>query len=212
VALLKPRKFKKILRRFKSAARRRRYLFAGLLGLVCIVIGIMLYMNTAREIYVTRLLDTIAKAESGGNYNAYYGNSTNSKLQFTSMSVDEVLRWQQRFIEGGSPSSAVGRYQFINATLQSLASELSIDENTLFDQQIQDRLAARLLEKRGLSSYMAKNISKEAFAHNLSKEWAGLPQAIGENPEQSYYNGDGLNKSRVSLAEVYSSIATLREL
>jgi hypothetical protein len=55
-------------------------------------------------------------------------------------------------------------------------------------------------------------ISREEFAYNLSKEWAALPKTIGENPEQSYYASDGLNKAQVSVAELYASIATVRKL
>ena len=44
-----------------------------------------------------------------------------------------------------------------------------------------------------------KRLRREEFAHNLSKEWAALPKAVGKNPEQSYYAGDGLNKARLSI-------------
>jgi hypothetical protein len=55
-------------------------------------------------------------------------------------------------------------------------------------------------------------MSREAFAHSLSQEWAALPRAIGENPEQSYYAGDGLNKAQLSVDEMFASIATVRKL
>ncbi|MNH18498.1 hypothetical protein D3C72_1827850 [compost metagenome] len=90
--------------------------------------------------------------------------------------------------------------------------ELKIDENAKFDETLQDRLAIRLLERRGIREYVNNKLSREAFAHNLSKEWAALPKAIGENPDQSYYAGDGLNKAQLSLEEIYSSIATVRKL
>ncbi len=173
---------------------------------------ILVSMQDSQKIYTTDLLNTIAKVESKSNYNAYFGNSHNSSIQFTSMSVDEVLAWQKEFVAQGSPSSAVGRYQFIDSTLQGLLHELRIEGTATFDPALQDRLAVALLERRGIREYVDDKISREEFAHSLSKEWAALPVAIGENPERSYYAGDGLNKAQLSVDEVFASIATVRKL
>lgn len=173
---------------------------------------ILLNMQETQKIHTADLLNTIAKVESKNNYNAYFGNPNNTSIQFTAMTVREVLAWQQQFVEQGNQSSAVGRYQFIDPTLRGLVRELKIDENMKFDQALQDRLAARLLERRGIRDYVDNKMSREEFAHSLSKEWAALPKAIGENPEQSYYAGDGLNKAQLSVDEMYASIATVRKL
>lgn len=155
------------------------------------------------------LLETIAKGESRGNYNAYFGNVSNQSTVFTQMKVAEVLQWQKNFVENGSPSSAVGKYQFIRPTLNNLVNELDIDKNTRFDEELQDKLAVTLLEKRGLSDYVEGKIDRKQFAHNLSKEWAALPKLTGDNPTQSYYEGDGLNHVQVSVDEVYDGIESL---
>lgn len=174
---------------------------------------ILVGMNTdKKQIYTAGLLDTIAKVESNNNYNAYFGNAANSDIIFTSMSIKDVLEWQQNFVAQGNASSAVGRYQFINTTLQGLVTKLQISPNTLFDQTLQDSLAVALLERRGLREYVDKQISREQFANNLSKEWAALPQAIGNTPQQSYYANDGLNSARLSTEQIFSSIDTLREI
>jgi conjugal transfer mating pair stabilization protein TraG len=173
---------------------------------------ILLNMQNAQNIHTADLLNTIAKVESKYNYNAYFGNSNNTSIQFTSMTVNEVLAWQKQFVEQGSPSSAVGRYQFVDSTLQGLVRELKIDGNVKFDEALQDRLGVALLERRGIREYVDNKISREEFAHSLSKEWAALPKAIGENPEQSYYAADGLNKAQLSVADMYASIATVRKL
>ncbi|MNH58463.1 hypothetical protein D3C73_102630 [compost metagenome] len=184
----------------------------GILILGGLVSLILLNMQDTQKIHAAGLLDTIARVESKNNYNAYFSRPNNTSIQFTSMTVKEVSVWQKQFVEQGNPSSAVGRYQFINSTLQGLIRELKIDENAKFDETLQDRLAIRLLERRGIREYVNNKLSREAFAHNLSKEWAALPKAIGENPDQSYYAGDGLNKAQLSLEEIYSSIATVRKL
>ena len=173
---------------------------------------ILIGMQDAQKIHTAELLNTIAKVESKSNYNAYFGNASNTSIQFTNMTVSEVLAWQKQFVEQGNPSSAVGRYQFIDSTLKGLVRELKIDENAKFDEALQDRLGIALLERRGIREYVDDKMSREQFAHSLSKEWAALPKAIGENPEQSYYAGDGLNKAQLSVAELYAGIATVRKL
>ena len=175
-------------------------------------VATVMYMQDSQKLYTADLLTTIAKVESKNNYNAYFGNAGNTSVQFTSMTVGEVLDWQKQFVAQGNPSSAVGRYQFIDSTLQGLVWQLKIDENTKFDEALQDRLAVALLERRGIRDYANDKISREEFAHNLSKEWAALPRAIGDRPEQSYYAGDGLNKAQLSVDEMYRSIATIRKL
>lgn len=171
-----------------------------------------MYMQDSQKLYTADLLTTIAKVESKNNYNAYFGNAGNTSVQFTSMTVGEVLAWQKQFVEQGNPSSAVGRYQFIDSTLRGLVQQLKIDQTTKFDETLQDRLAVALLERRGIREYVSDKISREEFAYNLSKEWAALPRAIGDQPEQSYYASDGLNKAQLSVDEIYRSIATIRKL
>lgn len=185
--------------------------------LVFLILGgltslILIVMQETSKLHTAELLATIARVESKNNYNAYFGNANNTSVQFTDMTVGEVLAWQKQFVAQGSPSSAVGRYQFVDSTLEGLVRQLKIDRNVKFDAALQDRLADALLERRGIREYVTNKISREAFAHNLSQEWAALPKAIGENPDQSYYASDGLNKAQLSVKEIYASIATVHKL
>lgn len=157
----------------------------------------------------TDLLRVIADGESKGNYNAYFGNAHNASIDFTSMTVGEVLDWQAKFVANGNPSNAVGKYQFIRPTLLGLVDELSIDHTAKFDAALQDRLAIHLLERRGVREYLRGRISREQFAHNLSMEWAALPKVIGDNPRASYYDGDGLNKAHISVERLLAAIESL---
>lgn len=156
------------------------------------------------------LLHTIAEGESNGNYNAYFGDAANSSIRFTEMSIAEVLQWQADHVKNGSPSSAVGRYQIIRPTLAGLVQELKIDATTPFTPALQDQLAIALLERRGALEYLDNKITREQFAANLAKEWAALPKVIGDNPADSYYAGDSLNQSRVTIHEVYSALHSLQ--
>ena len=152
------------------------------------------------------LLDLIARVESKGNYNAYFGNVGNASITFTEMSVADVLSWQEDFVAAGHPSSAVGRYQIISTTLKSLVQQLDIDTNQPFNEAMQDRMAVALLERRGATEYVNNQIDGRQFAAELAKEWAALPKIIGDRPEQSYYAGDGLNKALVGVDEILRAV------
>ena len=205
----KRKQFKVWQRRLKQRGRGLRISALAVIA-VGTVIGVG--MQETQKIHTADLLNTIAKVESKYNYNAHFGNPNNDAVQFTAMTVNEVLAWQKQFVEQGNPSSAVGRYQFIDSTLEGLVRELDIDRGAKFDEGLQDRLAVALLERRGIREYVENKMSREEFAHSLSKEWAALPKAKGENPDQSYYASDGLNKAQLSIDEIYASIATVRKL
>ena len=186
------------------------YAIVAVLTLV-LAAAILLERNRV-DLNYTNLLNTIAQGESKGNYNAYFGNAGNNKIDFTAMTVGEVLEWQASYVAQGSPSSAVGKYQFINTTLKGLLNEMGVKHSERFDADLQDRLAIRLLERRGVQDYALGRISREQLAHNLSKEWAALPRVIGGNPDSSYYDGDGLNKAHVKVDQVMAAIASLKPL
>lgn len=152
------------------------------------------------------LLELIAKGESNGNYNAYFSAPANTSVPLTAMTVAEVLQWQQSFVEQGNASNAAGRYQIIRPTLASLVEEMNLDETEVFDESLQDTMAITLMMRRGSVAFAQGSLSPEEFAHNLSKEWAALPQVIGDSPEASYYDGDGLNESRVESKAVLQAV------
>lgn len=198
---------KKLSRALRRKVRRL-HLIVALVAIVAIA-GIL--EGAKMNLHYTSLLNVIAEAESRGNYNAYYSAPGNTDIQFTSMTIKEVLAWQEDFIKKGNPSSAVGRYQFIHTTLQDLVREHGIPLETQFSPQLQDRLAIHLLERRGVYEFARGRMSPENFAYNLSKEWAGLPKVKGEQPATSYYAGDGLNEAQVEPATLLKAIESLRQ-
>jgi hypothetical protein len=168
--------------------------------------------NNMNRINYKSLLEVISKAESRGNYNAYFSNPDNQNIKFTSMEVGEVLAWQYDYVhKKGSASNAVGRYQFIKPTLENLVEKENIDLSSTFNEDLQDQLAIALLEKRGINEYVNGEIDIDQFAYNLSKEWAGLPKTKGKQPDMSYYANDGLNKVQVSVDEVKKGILGLKD-
>lgn len=154
----------------------------------------------------SQVLNLIGQAESDDNYNAYFGNASNSEVKFTEMTIAEVMNWQSQFIAQGHASSAVGRYQIISTTLAGLVGRGVVEANQKFDEATQDKLAIALLERRGSVAYVKKELTPQEFAANIAKEWAALPRVIGGDPNDSYYAGDGLNKSRTNVDEVMKAI------
>lgn len=184
------------------------------IGLAAVVIGISILIAQGTRPMIDPsayqpLLNTIAKGESNGNYNAYFGRVNNADITFTNMTVAEVMKWQQEYVEKGAASNAVGRYQFMGTTLAGLVKQLRINTHDKFDEKMQDRLAIALMERRGSLQFVQKKITREQFAANLAMEWAALPKITGDNPHESYYAGDGLNQARISASEVLDAITKL---
>ena len=151
------------------------------------------------------LLDFIGGIEAPQGYGTIYGNNQGKLPKpLTAMTVDEVIGagpgWTRVF-----GSSAAGRYQFMNATLKGLKKELGLRGTQLLDANLQDRLAFHLLEGRGYDAFMAGTLPAVIFGKQLAQEWASLPVLAATKGGsrnvtrgQSYYAGDGLNKSLVA--------------
>lgn len=155
---------------------------------------------------VKPLLDFIAKPESGGDYNIVYGGIRPHHWPpkaLTRMTIGEVLAWQDS-IDRLYPSEAAGRYQIMEDTLRGLYRQAGFSLDDTFNEATQDELAYALLVRRGLHDYIEGKISAEKFAQNLSMEWASLPAIYKDRmgrpaKGQSYYAGDGLNRSHVTI-------------
>lgn len=161
--------------------------------------------------YVKGLLDVIVMGEAAGNYNAYLRHPGNTSIEFTSMTLQQVLDWQDQAINnpriGGS---AVGGPQFIKPTLLRLVEQQNIDLNRPFDEALQDELATVLLEEAGLSDYISGRLEPDMFAYNISGIWAAVPMTIGQHPDESRYKGVGINKANITIEQIHSGIATVK--
>jgi len=204
---------KRLLRRILSK-KNRSLLVICLSGVV--LIGIALYSSAMSKridpAAYTTLLTTIAEGESRGNYNAYFGNSANTSLKLTEMSIAEVQAWQDKYVADGNASNAVGRYQIISPTLKGLIKELKLKPSQVFSERIQDKMAITLMERRGAVDFVNDKISAEQFAANLSQEWAALPAILGNRPTESFYAGDGLNEARISTEVVLKAVREFKEV
>ena len=153
------------------------------------------------------LLRLIREHEGGkAGYNADFRNDDNWTLtnktfdEFRALGRSQVTTGGAR--GGKEPSSALGGYQFITATLDSLKKDLKLSGKEMMTEVFQDDLAVALMNRRGHMKYLRGEMGEIAFANELAKEWASLPvvtrikgQKRYVNPGETYYAGDGLNKA-----------------
>ena len=141
----------------------------------------------------THLKHLIAWAEAGHKgYDAIQlGAKKLPHKQPTQMTIGEIYAWIN---QTPNQPHAIGRYQFIPSTLQSLVIQAGLSESHKFTTGVQDALADILLEDAGFSSFMQGKISRHRFMTNLAKIWAGFPTATG----RSYYHGYAGNRAVIS--------------
>jgi muramidase (phage lysozyme) len=159
---------------------------------------------------VRNIARLIAGVEAQGYDTIYSGSAIDTPRPLTQMTVAEVRAWQDESVAAGSASSAVGQFQIIRDTLDSLIDELDLTGDELFDEALQTRLGIALMRRRGLDDWRAGRISDEAFANELAREWAGLPVVSGPGAGGSYYAGDGLNGAGTTVDTVLAVLAGQR--
>lgn len=158
------------------------------------------------DITDTNLLNLVSSSESQGDYNAVWNIPVGSPSQpdFSNMTITQVQQYQRSRIASGEVSSAVGRYQFVQNTLQETYTKAGIDpDTTFFTPAVQDQLIiARLNQTRRYEEWRNGSLSDVAFQNNLAKEFSSVPVPHGQQGEhryvnagESYYAGDGINKS-----------------
>lgn len=153
------------------------------------------------------ILDFVAGPEgAGGNYNAIIGNGA-SKADLSKLTVAEVFQLQKQLVDGGAPSGAVGRYQFINSTLRGLVQEAGLPLTTKFTPDLQDKLGLMLLKRRGYDQWAAGQMSDSQFADNLAQEWASLPRP---STGKSAYEGVAGNRAGTTVKRVFDALRGAR--
>lgn len=171
---------------------------------------------------VRPVLDLLKKYESRGDYDIVWGGLAarhQPPKQLTTMTVGEVMAWQDKIVADGAKSSAAGAYQIIRKTLQSAVAGTKISKTTKFNRDTQDQLGIWLLAQRGMQKYLDGGITLQTMAVNLAKEWASMPVPVdmkGASRQvkagQSYYAGDGLNTAHATTFEVSSALRTAHML
>jgi conjugal transfer mating pair stabilization protein TraG len=104
------------------------------------------------------LLDLIALPESRGNYNAWYGNAEQDRVDLAGLTVDQVRGLQADLVRS-TGGSAVGRYQLLDDTLDGLIDQMGLTGNERFTPELQDRMALQLARDAGMDDWAAGRIS-----------------------------------------------------
>ncbi|MDX8346651.1 hypothetical protein SLH49_01520 [Cognatiyoonia sp. IB215446] len=120
----------------------------------------------------------------------------------TQMTLAEIFAWIDA--TPGQPH-AIGRYQFIPATLRRVATQIDAQPGDRFSPAMQDRLADVLLADAGFAAFLAGELNQKDFMNNLAAIWAGLPTSNG----RSRYHGIAGNRATVTLAYFQSEIAKI---
>lgn len=169
------------------------------------------------------LLTTIKQYEGGPGAKGYgqiYGGAKGvpKDTDCSKLTLSGVLDLQDRMRKAGSASTACGGYQFIRKTLIATMQAMGLTGSELWDADLQDRMAIHLMKGRGLDRYMAGQISPGEFCNNLAKEWASLPVVVRIKGQkrmvdagESYYAGDGLNKSHHDWRAIYDLVKSIRD-
>jgi hypothetical protein len=150
------------------------------------------------------LMHFIGALEAPGGYDDYYhGVRLPPPKPLTTMTVNEVLAWQQA-AGRVSLSSAAGRYQIIGSTLKKLKGELGLTGQETFDKTTQDRLAVQLLKDAGWSPASKPS---DAVGTALAAVWASLPILGGPAEGLSVYDGVAGNHALTS-PKVFRQVLT----
>jgi len=161
----------------------------------------------AAGVDVAEIMNVIASAEAGrADYDAVqHGAKIKPPEDPTNMTLLDIYAWIDA--TPGQPH-AIGRYQFIPATLRRLAKHQGVPLGRRFSPELQDQLAHQLIEEAGLSDFKAGEMTQTAFMNNLAKIWAGLPTSSGK----SHYHGYAGNRAtktwasfKAQMDEIFSS-------
>lgn len=175
------------------------------------------------------LLSLIARGESssgGDPYTSVYPNTSEPRL--TEMTLSQVQQYQRRRISQGFPSSAVGRYQFIQDTLTESIGYISVDPDKVrFTPMVQDALIiARLKRFRKYDTWLSTPTNDDVYLReqtgvfmlNLAREFASIPvpyqvTARGRTIQkgQSYYANDGLNRAHHDPDRFFQNLIAIRK-
>lgn len=126
----------------------------------------------------------------GYNETLSYGAYTGGDVNLVGMTLGEIDKLQTKMLahpKNHWNSSAVGMFQIVRTTLRKLKKDMRLSDSVKFTAEVQDLMALRLLEGRGLDKWLDGTLSTNAFIDNLAKEWASLPQSNGVGA----YKGQG---------------------
>lgn len=156
---------------------------------------------------VGEVLDFIGRYEARGQYDMLNGGTRNPAI--LDMTVAEVLRYQRTAPWGSrGTSSAIGRYQYVRATLEWVTGQMGVNRNTQkFDEAFQDRLCIFDARRRcGLDQWLNGSIDSTTFSDRLAQVWSSIPN----RNNRSAHAGIGNNRRGVNLDQAVAQLDAIR--
>ncbi len=156
-----------------------------------------------------------------GGYNSYNrgvaGDARGAQIDFSQMTVAEIMRRQD--LPAGDPNRlfAVGKYQFTPNTLEEAINQTGVDRNARFTPQLQEKLFADYLidEKRpSVRAYITGEATGpqalERAQHALALEFASV--GTPRNGGRGAYDGDSAgNQASITTAETATALNHMRD-
>lgn len=178
-----------------------KHLFSSACIFLCLAGGSPL---AAQQVNDKEFLEMVGAVEGPDGYTSVTGYAPYKPPKpLTRMTVKEVIQYQKDIKAAGAKSTAVGRYQFILSTLSGLIRETGTDHTRYFDEQLQDVLARRLMQR---CDFYSTSTDIGSLADCLAGHWAALPMATGKKKGKSRYLGVAGNRALVSLDDTIEAI------
>ncbi|MDY1038660.1 hypothetical protein [Lelliottia sp. CFBP8978] len=163
--------------------------------------------------------DFLGKVESKNDYSAYNVHVTyrpHYKTKLTSMTIKEVMTSQEDDTSNGL--FATGRFQVVPKTLKDAVSKLSLDVNSIYNEETQDKIFNEYLikiKRPAIINFLEGNGSVEDAIYDWAKEFASAGVRKGKeispsktefetNPDGSFVRdkkGNKIHKRRYAQTE-----------
>ncbi|MES2670277.1 MAG: peptidoglycan-binding protein [Pseudomonadota bacterium] len=159
----------------------------------------------------------ISSGEGGyGSYNrGRAGDANGAQIDFSQMTVGEVMRRQDLPRNDPERLFAVGKYQMIPGTFEEAVNTLGIDRNARLTPQLQERMFADYLVDEKRPQVRAYITGETSGAQGLQGAQLALAREFASVADprtgRSVYDGDSAgNSASISAAEVATALNQMR--
>ena len=159
----------------------------------------------------------ISSGEGGyGSYNrGRAGDANGGQIDFSQMTVGEVMRRQDLPRNDPERLFAVGKYQMIPGTFEEAVNTLGIDRNARFTPQLQERMFADYLVDEKRPQVRAYITGETSGAQGLQGAQLALAREFASVADprtgRSVYDGDSAgNSASITAAEVGTALNQMR--
>ncbi|MGZ9712997.1 hypothetical protein ACXX82_19585 [Glaciimonas sp. GNP009] len=154
-------------------------------------------------------------ASHEGDYGSYNrgmsGDAKGKKLDFSSMTIDDIMAQQAKPRGDSDRLFAVGKYQIIPSTMKGAVASMKLSGNENFTPELQERIFSEYLadkKRPEISGYISgkhDDVNKATLA--ASKEWASIEDPL---TGKSYYDKVGNNKAATSAKAISDELISAR--